>query len=84
MKDDFQAAADDIDLFIQDVTANASADDLKGDAEYVKSDYDELQKLCNTLLTPVPSKVVSQSAMTKVVDAKSSSTNVAQKTLSAA
>lgn len=73
MADDFQAAVDDIDGFINDVTANASADDLKSDAEYVKSDYDALQKLCNALLTPVPTKVVSQSQMTKVVDAKSSS-----------
>jgi hypothetical protein len=71
MKSDFAAAADDIDSFINDVTGNASVDDLQSDAEYVKSDYDALQKLCNTLLTPVPVKVISQSQMTKVVNVKS-------------
>lgn len=69
MKDDFVAAAADIDSFINDVTSNASADDLASDAAYVKSDYDALQTLCNTLMTPVPTQVVSQSQMTKVVNA---------------
>ncbi|MEN9986629.1 MAG: hypothetical protein RI925_2131 [Pseudomonadota bacterium] len=71
MKDDFQAAIDDIDTFINDLTKGVDADDLESDAEYVKSDYDTLQKLCNTLLTPVPTAVVSQSQMAKVVEAKS-------------
>lgn len=69
MKDDFSAAAADIESFISDVTGNASANDLTSDAAYVKSDYDALQTLCNTLMTPVPTQVVSQSQMTKVVNA---------------
>jgi hypothetical protein len=68
LADDFTAAAEDIDSFISDVTGNASVDDLTSDAAYVKSDYDALQTLCNTLLTPVPTAVVSQSQMTKVVN----------------
>lgn len=71
MQDDFQAAVDDIDTFLSDITAGASADDLESDAEYVKSDYDSLQQLCNALLTPVPVKVVTQSQMANVVDSKS-------------
>ncbi|RSZ60515.1 hypothetical protein HF313_19470 [Massilia atriviolacea] len=73
MADDFSAAAQDIDSFISDVTSGATADDLSSDAAYVKSDYDTLQALCNTLLTPVPTQVVSQSQMSKVVDVQSAS-----------
>ncbi|WP_425073364.1 hypothetical protein [Sagittula sp. S175] len=73
MANDFAAAAGDIDTFLNDLTANASADDLEQDAEYVKSDYDALQKLISALLTPVPVQQVTQEQMTKVVNAKSGS-----------
>lgn len=73
MANDFGAAAGDIDAFLNDLTANASADDLEQDAEYVKSDYDALQKLISALLTPVPVQQVTQEQMTKVVNAKSGS-----------
>lgn len=69
MSDDFSAAADDLESFINDVTSNASVSDLQSDAAYVKSDYDTLLTLCNSLLTPVPTQVVSQAQMTKVVNA---------------
>ena len=73
MANDFAAAAGDIDTFLNDLTANVSADDLEQDAEYVKSDYDALQKLISALLTPVPVQQVTQEQMTKVVNAKSGS-----------
>lgn len=69
MSDDFSAAADDLESFISDVTSNASVSDLQSDATYVKSDYDTLLSLCNSLLTPVPTQIVSQTQMTKVVNA---------------
>jgi len=72
LKDNFDYAADDLETFLDDVTNNVSLEDLESDVDYVQSDYEQLQKLCNTLLSPVATKVVPQSALANAKNAPSS------------
>jgi DNA repair exonuclease SbcCD ATPase subunit len=72
LQDNFNSAQTDLEGFLEDVTSNVSLEDLQSDVSYVQSDYSELEKLCNTLLSPLPTRVVSQSALANAKDAPSS------------
>lgn len=72
MANDFGAAADDAETFIQDVSGGVSESQLELDAEYLLSDYDALAKLCDMLIAPLPSQNVSIQQMVNAKDAPGS------------